>query len=503
MTLTAAEAQEIELLVDRLEEAALDAQRLLTADDMGWAELAGDAPVITRETVMKVSAVARLRVLVDPLLRRGVSLRVSYLASPDVSIADAEGGQDLNAVLQAFWDDPSNQKTFSSPQAVAARERARATDGNLFVALITDPLTGRVRVRKIPAQQIRDIVTDPEDTETVWYYRREWAAQSVTMTGTGARVAAAARAAYYPALGWRPSARPRTIDGIPVEWDKPVIHHAVNVPEGSHWGTPDVLAAIPWAAGMKDFLEDWAKLHKALATVAFRATAKTRKGAAQVREAFATAAATEGVVGGVAVTGEGQTFEAVSKSGATIDAGSSRPLAAMVAAALDLPVTMLLSDPGVTGARATAETLDRPLELDRLARRALDADIIRQVVEHVIREAVRAPRGPLSGTVTRDPWTGEETVTLTGGEPVSVAVSWPPLDKINPVDVVSAIVAADQADRIDPLTVARLLLVALGVEDINAELDKITDAEGLFVPPSAALADRAALNGVAAGDPPA
>jgi hypothetical protein len=53
----------------------------------------------------------------------------------------------------------------------------------------------------------------------------------------------------------------------------------------------------------------------------------------------------------------------VSKSGAQIDANSSQPFATRAAAALEVPVTMLLGDPGITGARATAETLDQPTEL--------------------------------------------------------------------------------------------------------------------------------------------
>jgi hypothetical protein len=67
--------------------------------------------------------------------------------------------------------------------------------------------------------------------------------------------------------------------------------------------------------------------------------------------------------GSWAATDPGTTMSMVSKSGAQIDADSHRPLATMVAAALEVPLTMLLGDPGITGARATAETLDEPTEL--------------------------------------------------------------------------------------------------------------------------------------------
>jgi hypothetical protein len=71
-----------------------------------------------------------------------------------------------------------------------------------------------------------------------------------------------------------------------------------------------------------------------------------------------------------AVMSPDATMAPMHSSGATIDSGSGKPLAGMVAAALDVPITMLLADPGVTGARATAETLDKPLELTTGSRRS-------------------------------------------------------------------------------------------------------------------------------------
>jgi len=485
-----ADLAELEHLVETLEEASIDAQRMLSAEDRGWLSLNGtDTQVIDRESVMQVAKVARVHAVADPLIKRGVNLRIAYLGSPSVSAPSSDDGQDLNAVVQAFWDDPENSETFTSVAASSARERAFNTDGNLFLALPTDPRTGRVRVRVIPPEQVTDIITDPEDSATPWLYKRTYTAKQVTQNALGTTsTTSQTRTVYYPDVNFRPATRARSIDGVTVEWDKPVVHTAVNAPSGSRWGVPDVLAALPWATGYKDFLQDWSRLHKALATVAFRATAKTKRGAAQVREKFATAPTTGGEVGQVAVTGEGQTFEAVSKSGATIDAGSSKPLASMVAAALDVPVTMLLTDPGVTGARATAETLDRPLELERLLRRAVHADLIRTVLGHVIREAVRAPGGPLKGTILRDEGTQREVIDLAGDQQHDITVDWPSLEKIDVKTWVEALSTAEALDVVDPLTIARLVLIALGVDDVDGELELVKDEDGNFTPPSAQTA---------------
>lgn len=491
VTLPRAELAQLEHLVESLEEAALDAQRLLTAEDRGWASLGSlDGEVIDRAAIMEVAATARVMAVADPLIKRGVNLRVAYLGSPTITAAAGEDdGQDLNAVVQGFWDDPENAETLTSVQACAERERARNTDGNTFHSLVTDPRSGRVRVRIIPAEQVAEIITDPEDAATPWLYKRVYTVKAITQNALGrTSTASQTRTVYYPDVNFRPGTRARSIDGHPVEWDKPVVHTAVNRPSNSRWGVPDVLAALPWARGHKDFLEDWAKLHKALATVAFRATVKTKRGAAQVRERFATTPTDGSGVGGVAVQGEGQTFEAVNKSGATIDAGSSKPLAAMVASALDVPVTMLLTDPGVTGARATAETLDRPLELERLQRRAVDTYLIRTVLEHVIREAVRSPGGALRGTIVRDPNSQRETIDLAGDQQPDISVDWPLLEKVDVKTVMESLQIADGLDVVDPLTVARLVLVALGVDDVDAELELVKDDDGTFVPPSAATA---------------
>lgn len=503
---SASDVAALESMVELLEEAALDAQRMLAADDIGWSLLGSNSLVIRREDIVRVSQVARVMAAADPLIKRAVNLRIAYLGTPTCGAAQEDGAeQDLNAVVQAFLDDPANADAFTSSQACEERERTRETDGNTFHALVTSPMTGRVQVRKIPLEQITDILTDPEDSSTPWLYLRAWSTRLVTTNATGVTsTASQLRKAYYPDINWRPVVRARSIDGIPVEWDKPVVHSAVNRPENSRWGIPDTLAAIPWARGYKDFLEDWARLHKALATVAFRATSKTRRGSAQIRDKIsARPVGPDGGVAGTVVTAPNQTFEAVSKSGATIDAHSSKPLAGMVASAMDVPVTMLLSDPGVTGARAVAETLDKPHELITTGRRTLDDDLVRAILGHVVREAVRAPRGPLKGNVLRDADTGRESVQLSGDQPIAFTVERPALAKDKIIDVMNALNVAHGMDVIPPLTIARLVLMALGVSDVDDVLDQITDDQGSFVPPADTTAANSALGAVGGGDMPA
>ena len=119
-----------------------------------------------------------------------------------ISIRDQpDQGQDVNAVVQMFLDDPRNQATFSTVTAKTKLERRLATAGEVFACLPTDPNTGRVRFRALPPEQITAIVTDPEDADTVWYYLRSY------MVGTEQRHLA------YPDLAYSPLTKPGDLVG--------------------------------------------------------------------------------------------------------------------------------------------------------------------------------------------------------------------------------------------------------------------------------------------------
>src|SRR5699024_7774250 len=154
-------------------------------------------------------------------------------------------------------------------------------------------------------------------------------------------------------------------------------------------------------------------------------------------------------------------LEAVPKSGATIDAESGRPLATMIAAAFGIPVTMLLADPGATGARAVAETLDRPTILEMSGRREIWTEAYRALLEYAIDQAILARRGPLKGGVRVDPYSQQEEVVLSGSGDRTLVITWPDVTD-TPIDVmVKAIVEADATGKVPPLETMRLLLRSL------------------------------------------
>ncbi|MET9339265.1 hypothetical protein [Nonomuraea sp. NPDC003804] len=502
-------------MVEHLRESMADLEARM--HEPGWQRLTAYAEQeFSREGLQQITAVCRIMTIKSPLLRRGLSLRTGYVWGQGIQIsarATGEQGQDVNAVVQKFLDDAGNRRTFTGDQAHEELERALYSDGNVFLALFTRPSTGRVQVRTLPWDEITDVICNPEDRSEPWFYRREWWQDRRTESG----VVQERMVAYYPALGYNPPIKPRRLSfpmygdaGLAeVYWDAPVYHVKVNSQLGWKWGVPDSYAAIDWAQAYKEFLTDWARLIKSLSRFAWKLTSKGSKQAA-ARARIAAGPGTDRYsgepqhAGATALMTPDMALEAVPKSGATIDSESGRPLAAMVAAALDVPVTMLLGDPGTTGARATAETLDTPTERSMELRRSVWGEAYRQILDYVIDQAVKAPQGALKGKVTRDE-DGNEAIELANNTDRTLDLSWPDIDDLDPAVIVDSIVKADATGYLPPLVVVRLLLEALGVRDIDSIIESLTGEDGEFRPPegAAGAAGQAAVDAFRRGDDPA
>lgn len=509
---------EAENQVEILQESLVDMQ--LALDSKGWSQFGDSETEFTHKALVDASKMARVMSVANPLIRRGLSLRAAYVWGQGVQVAaredsEEEGAQDLNAVIQAFLDDQSTKAVLSGGQAQEMNEHTLGTDGNVFFVLFTSPLTGRVQVRTVPLEEMREVVTNPDDRTEVWFFKRQWNQKSFTRADRGVSTSTTLMTAYYPALGYAPSGavggRVKAIDGDPVIWDAPVLRVAANRLDGWKYGIGDAYAAMFWARAYKEFLEDWARLVKALSRFAWKAQAKTGAGRAQARQAMAARPVnpSTGQVADSVVTSDDVTLTAIPKTGATIDSESGRPLAAMTAAAFDVPVTMLLGDPGITGARATAETLDQPMELGMGMRRELWSEALRRIMDYVIDQAVKAPQGPLRGTRRIDPSSGREVIALLNDQDRSIEVNWPSLGETPLNILVEAISKADATGKLPDETVARLLMAALKVENVDELISQMTNDAGEFESPGvkramdqANQAAQAALEAVRNGDYP-
>lgn len=475
----------VQTLEYRLEESL--AQLELARENNGWQRLIDmTSQDFTREGLRTAATQGRVFGIANPLIKRGREVRHAYVWGQGVAISARD--EAVNELVQAFIDDEGNREAFYGAQARQKYEGCLYDEGNFFLAHFTNPLTGAVKVRFIPFDEVSDVVTAPGDKATPWFYLREWTESEQQADGAFKDVT---RKAYYPALKYQPAAKYRNINGIEIVWDAPVRHVKVNAGDGWKFGIGDSYAAIPWALSHKGFLEDWALLMKALAKIAF-VTSSKRSSDAQSKRAALQGMANVPAGSSVSMTDD-QKIEALPKSGATLDSESSRPLATMAASAIGLPVTILLADPGQTGARATAETLDLPTRLTFQARQELHAEVIADSVGYALEQAVITPRGPLRtlGTAVRD---GDRlTVRWKDPNTSTVEVVFPGLDEVPLATLMAAIVGADSMSvKPPPLVLLKLVLQALKVRDVDEILAEVTDENGDYVHPDVTAGDAAA-----------
>lgn len=481
----------------------------LTTDEKGWRRLSSSVAqdLLTRRGLTEIAARAWLYYAAVPLIRRAVRLKTYYVWGQGVTVNARD--EKVQELIQALMDDEGNQAVLFSNQAHAEREREVELEGNVFFTLFTAPATGRVQVRRIPPNEITDIITSPDDVIERRYYRREWSQHVFDeVSGTWSP---SAQVAWYPDFRFQPpvAQRPALIADRPVHWDSPVMHVRTDSLGESPWGFPEVYTALDWARAYKEFLEDWASIAKSLSRFAWKSTTK-RGMVSSVRKQIednrtGAGSATRAAAGAAWVSGQASDgsnavdLEPIPKTGATIDAESGRPLAMMVGTALDLPYTLLMGDADL-GNLATAKTLDRPTELAMQARRSLWESVIRGVLGYAVEASVKAPLGPLRGAWVQDG--NRQVVTLPKDADDTIDVDWPSILEHDLLQFVTAITTGYESGTLPPEQVARLLLTALGVSDVDQIIDDCRDASGEFVPPRE-LARLAALHQLRIDPPPA
>lgn len=486
--------------VDLLQERISELELSLQGEDAGWTRLGGESGrEFSRDAIKRIAALARLFYLANPLVKRAVSLQSHYVFGQGVNISGRH--PDVDAVIQAFLDDPKNQAELTSHQARTGKEVSLQIEGNIFIVFFTTVATGRVRVRSLPADEVADIICDPEDAKSPWFYLRTWSERKFDPS-TG-RTENAPRSAYYPDWRHQPKTRQPKIGDADVRWDTPVYHVKVGGLPDMRFGVPETYAAHDWARAYKVFLEDVATLMRAYARFAGKVTnLRGRAGVAAAKTRMGTTYGTGGtgetnpppLTGSIFMGADGVDYNPINIRGASVNPEDGRRLLLMVCAAVGLPET-LMGDVSV-GTLATAKSLDRPTELKFSDRRALWTDVHQHILGYAIKQAVKATRGSLSGSITTnddgeeiitlgdetDPITGVEILDPTTGRPVpidaGIDIDWPPILEHDVDAAVAAIVNAATlgghplAGTFTVQQATRLLFAALGQDDLDDLMDE-------------------------------
>ena len=492
----------VELLQERF------AELELALEDTGWMRqsLAGSRE-FSRDGLTKLIRIARLAYLKNPLIHNGVEVQANYVWGQGVSITAKAAP--VNDVIQAFLDDHKNAQEMTGHAARLNKERQLQVESNLFFVLFTDQSTGYVRVRSINVDEITDIVKNPDDANDNWYYRRSWTIKDVDPEV--GFVATRTEQAYYPDWKFEPNPRPDKYEGLPVNWDSPIYHLRTGGLADMTFGVPEIYSAMDWARAVKEDLEDYATIHRALSRFAMTlkvkggqtavAAAKTKLGTTLVIDGSQMETNPPPVTGSTFIGTDGADLAVINKTGATTSPDEGRRLWLMTGAGMGLPETMLSGDVS-TGNLATAKSLDRPTELKMRNRQTLWADVYTDILNYVVDQAAIRVNGPLGGHLEVDPYSGDTKIVLnpdTDGQPMDrgIDINFPSVLEHDPAIRVKAIVDAATlgntmgtvAGTIDPKTLSRLLLSALGVDDIDEKIDElfpdnmVIDQVGNPVPP--------------------
>lgn len=479
----------------------------LAMEDEGWRRTTATIEQeFTRGGLGEMIRISRAMYLIHPLIQRAVDVKTYYTWSQGVTIQAADSKiQDM--IVSPMMENDANRSELYSHQARLATDVDQQVDGNVFMAMFTNAY-GDVSLRSIPTEQIMEILSREGDGKVVTFYRRMWT-EEVLNEYTGA-TETHQKEELYPDWRYHPRSKPDTFGSLKVNWDAPIMHNRTGGLKAMKFGVPETYSALEWARAYKGFLEDWHTLVKSLSRFAFKATTKGRKipglrkkledeGKGRRVESEEAPIPRPGQrpkkVGDTFVGKEGDDLVPIPKTGATVASDDARPSRLMVAAAMGLPDTILSGDPQ-QGALATAKTLDRPTELMMLSRQTMASEREQDIFRYAVDAKVRALQLP--GKEVQDPRTGLWVIEPKGD--TTVAVTFPPILEHDQKESVEAITAAATlAGKTDAETmpfelVSKMLLEALGANDIEQILDEMPDQEEREAKAAEAQAKQEGLN---------
>lgn len=394
------------LVSEEMREAGEFGRAQLALEDIGWRPLMGatdGANSFTLDALHSASELCRAVATVNPLVERGLKVRTGYIWGSGVSVVPTEfvsgPGRPRTVNLQPELPE-GVEEVLTSTLAQLELESTASTDGNLF--FLVDRKTKDVQ--RVPFEEITEGVSQRGNRERLLYIRRTWNDWDLEMDfgsdvevkpftdpkssargrswlrsdreGGSGKAQFSFRDVWYPTpAGLRVLGRGRGADriaGDPVDHSKVLVHVPFNRLTGWRWGIPDVLPAVWWTKAYKEYLENCATLAKAYARFAWKVTSDRSRSVRRTAAAMAQAPRIDPAtgnplnVGASAVLGAGQDLSAVGGN-AKVDFEAGRPLAAMIAAALDVPLPALTEDPSIAN-NAAATSLDTSTTLVMQAR---------------------------------------------------------------------------------------------------------------------------------------
>jgi hypothetical protein len=491
----AAQANNEEVFQERI------AELEIALEDRGWKRIGGmlNDFQFDRGALDDIIHMSRLYAIKNPAIKRPVNLQAIYVWAQGFTVKSHDPV--IDEVVQSFLADPSNLKSFCGHDALMDAERRQRVEGNTFWRFFTNLSTGRVQVRRLPVEEIRAVIKNPDDATEVWFYIRSFLKADKTVTyaypdwefarrrdmdrGSGGDELLTGDAEYTT----------KVLEDYPdatIDWEHPVYHKKTGGFADMDMGIPETYAAIDWARAYKEALEDYKKTIKSLAKWAWKM--KSGGGNSQLQAAATALGTTFGttddmfpetnpapVAGSVAAMLAHNDLEAIDVSKAAVNPDGFRRILLMAAMAMDLPETYF----GAADATfATAKSMDRPTELAWKDRQTMWAGIFGDILGIAVEAAAKSAGFP---KLKADGYDINGTMKLVAdGTAVafSVDIKFPPILQVDIKDwmqsLVNFVTMNGQSMQVlnDGPTLLRLALNALGSEDIEEIVSKFYPDEG-------------------------
>lgn len=375
--------------VERMEESFLQESQLgnlsLEIDNLGWKPLG--VGVQSTDTGLGLDHIKRQAELgmalatANPLVKRGVAVRTSYIWGKGVQLDYPEGSTYSHTLRRSVG------KTLAQFEI----ERTLAAAGNLFLEVTSKG--SKQRVRSVPIEHIAGGSANLYDQGVLDYILLEYNVWDSPSEGNPppANGSLGDSARVRQVQEWVPTyeqegATPPTINNVQVNKEKRIKHVAVNRMSGWWWGVPDLYAVTFWVRAYKKYLEQCHTLNEAYARIAFKVSTASSAGAGRVSSEMARNPGVDPAtgqplnVGGTAALGAGMDLVAV-QTGRPVDFNNGLPLAAMVAAGLEIPLQVMTSDASTGGSRASDNTLDEATRKAMQARQQMINDELEDLAD--------------------------------------------------------------------------------------------------------------------------
>ena len=332
---------------ESLKESLSDVKAMLDFEDRGWnllgSYLTGDKlEGFDLDELKEVSKKLRNYTTGNALMRRGCSLHTGYVFSNGFFVEGTETpkGSGRPTRLRSAFIDTVNQESIFSSAAQAELQKARYTDGMVFLACNAS----KTQVRRIPLSEITGVKVDVEYGEDIIAYQRTW--------NTGEKEVSR----WYVTdrfTGTRPKSYGTGSSRVEVDQNTVIVDGRFNRAVGFILGVPDSIAASVYVSAYDQILQYGRIVDESLSRILYKVVSKTKQGTQNA------AVKMSGVTGfgNTAAMTEGQDLQVLGGTRTNFDFSNARPVAAMAAAALDVSNVDFTADSSAAGSSYGAGNL--------------------------------------------------------------------------------------------------------------------------------------------------